>query len=487
MENKELHNLIVYQDKYIEILTDFFTSVTGCLPHEFSTLDDFSHTVNKMSDFYKENPKRLEESLCAHATLEKNLKQLYSSEGSEVFSIAKKIDACKLNLGGSSRFLKTQLIATRKSLLYTDTVLIPDPMMPWIEKTRVEEKFNHVIPLQTAFFLLHLSDLKGDGFDIPPFFIFPSFEKTLEDNDKQTQDSILSLTTDFFSYYVDSGIENPENILDFAEKYPEEFYKKVEQGKLFVSPGAEPGEPIKVALENYINNIRQWRSEEWCNELLSNGDISVVLNAICERIQPNYHLLENADELRSHPFLCVDAQAHYYYLIANMKNKAAFSNASFDSSTSAILKSLTSRRLDYLANIDDRQLVELRKTNENVGFRRSLRDLVNSLPNTKVEDLGYVASEVCSHIEYTISKHEKEISSLKDKYQAKHQYTAILTLGTLGVSMLPVLAPFLSTLLPVGAATASGKYISEKIKEKSEINNLSKSMVGVISLAKRNS
>ncbi len=86
----------------------------------------------------------------AYEKLESSLMNLYSTEGEKVFRAAKILDACKLNLGGSSRFLETHLNATRKSLLFSDTVLIPDPIMPWIEERRDEEQFKHVIPLQMA-------------------------------------------------------------------------------------------------------------------------------------------------------------------------------------------------------------------------------------------------------------------------------------------------------------------------------------------------
>ncbi|KYL37298.1 MULTISPECIES: hypothetical protein [Pseudoalteromonas] len=484
MSQQELHDLIIYQDRYFEILTEFFLCVTGCLPRDFSPLESFSDSIQGIASVLRENPKRAEKSMMAFSSLEKNLKKLYSEEGGKAFSAAKKLDACKLNLGGSSRFLQTQLNATRKSLLYSDTVLIPDPVMPWLEKKRDEEKFNHVIPLQMAFFILHLSDIKGDEFDLPPFIVFPSFEKSLEEHDQQTQENSVQLITDVFSHYVDSGIAHPQDIMEFATNHPDQYFQKIEEARLFVSPGSEPGESVKVELENYKAEMRQWRSEDWCNELFSNGDASVVTNAIFERIMPNYHLLENADELRSHPFLCVNAQAHYYQLIANMKNASAGEVASFDPSTSAILQSLTSKRLDYLANIEDSQLVALRKTDENIEFRRELRDLVNSLPNTKVEDLGYVAAEVYSHIERAISKHEKQVSLFNDKYQAKHKYTALIAGGTLGVTMFPVLAPFLGALLPLGAAAATGKYVSDKLDEKAEIGQFSHSMMGVISRAK---
>lgn len=484
MNQEELHNLIIYQKRYFEILEEFFVTVTGCLPNEFASVDNFSESVNQLPEKLKANPKKAEQSMNAFSVLEDNLKSLYDAEAVNAFCSAKSLDACKLNLGGSSRFLKTHLNATRKSLLFSDTVLIPDPIMPWIERKREEEQFQHVIPLQMAFFVLHLSDLIGPEFDIPPFFIFPSFEKSLEDHDVQTQKNSIQLITDVFSHYVDSGITAPEDIMELAMTSTELFFNKVESSKLFVSPGSEPGESLKSAIENYKAEMRRWRSRDWCEEMFSNGDVEIVINAICERITPNYHLLENADELRSHPFLCVDAQAHYYQLIANMKNKVASNTASFDPSTMAILKSLSSARMDYLANISDTQIVELRKTNENIEFRRELRELVNSLPETKLEDLGYVASEVSSHIELAITNHIKQVKNYNDRFNAKHKYSALIGAATLGVTMLPVLAPFLGAILPIGLASVTGKYISDKLDEKAEGKPHSHSMMGVISLAK---
>lgn len=167
MSQQQLHDLIIYQDRYFEILTEFFLNVTGYLPRDFSALNNFSESIQRMAVTLQESPSRAEKCMMGFSTLEKELKRLYLEEGSKAFSAAKSLDACKLNLGGSSRFLLTQLNATRKSLLYSDTVLIPDPIMPWLEKNRDEERFSHIIPLQMAFFLLHLSDLKGTEFDIP--------------------------------------------------------------------------------------------------------------------------------------------------------------------------------------------------------------------------------------------------------------------------------------------------------------------------------
>src|SRR5438093_1097242 len=37
----------------------------------------------------------------------------------------------------------------------------------------------------------------------------------------------------------------------------------------------------------------------------------LVLNALCERIGPQYHMLENAEELHAHPMMCLEA--HWFY------------------------------------------------------------------------------------------------------------------------------------------------------------------------------
>ncbi|VAX25271.1 hypothetical protein MNBD_NITROSPINAE03-371, partial [hydrothermal vent metagenome] len=164
MSQDYLHTLINYQSCYFEILNEFFISCTGKTHLEFSSLDRFSKEVNRMGEKIKSNGKRQYDVQVAYPKLEEKLKKLYTEEGEAAYKAAQNLDACKLNLGGSSRFLATQLNATRKAILYSDTVLIPDPVMPWLEKNRDEEAFQHVYPLQAAFFVLHLFDLLGNEF-----------------------------------------------------------------------------------------------------------------------------------------------------------------------------------------------------------------------------------------------------------------------------------------------------------------------------------
>jgi hypothetical protein len=202
-----------------------------------------------------------------------------------------------------------------------------------------------------------------------------------------------------------------------------------------------------------------------------------------ERIQPQYHLFENSNELNSNPLLCVSAQAHYFSLLSKMDNSRVDEYNKADDQLQLAISALTNRRLDYLANINDEQLIQLRKTDENVNFRNQLRQFIANLPRSNIDDLGYAASEVCAHVGALISSHQKEVERLNGKYEAKHKKTALIAGGGLAVCMVPALAPFLGAALPFALASG-GKYAADKFDESHERKILSSSLLGVFSLAK---
>lgn len=484
MDNQDKQVISYYQDQYFEIITEFFTGVTGSTHVDFCEPELLADAIRKMGDTIKSSERRVSQLIHSYITLEEKLKRLYSQEGFDCFKSAKNISCCKLNLGGGSRFLETQLNAVRKSILFSDIILIPDPIMPWLESKREHEKFREIHVLQAAYFILHLQDFASTDYDFPPFLIFPSWEKTLEEKDGKTVESTQLLIADIFSHYIEPSITTIDEAFEFIDSFEDEFLQRVEKANLFVSPGGRIGDPLKIALANYKQEMTTWRSKQFNEAVTSASDGRIVMNAIMERIQPQYHAIENSQEFKSNPLYCLDAHAHYFQLISGMANKRVENLVESCPSTLGILKALMSKRLDFLANIRDKQLVLLRKSNENIVFRRKLREFVNTLPETKLHDISYIASEVCSHICALISEHEKQIESLNSKYTAKHKYTALIAGGGLAVSMMPSLAPLLGATLPI-ALTAGGKWIAEKFEERSERKMLTSSMLGVFALAKK--
>lgn len=483
LQESELHTLLIYQRTYFEILEEFFIGAAGCSFDKFSSLNRFPEAIRELGELLKNDSRRLSASMASFETLAKKLGELYAQESVECFRSAKNIKCCKINLGGSSRFLETQLYAVKKTILVSDIVLIPDPVMPWFEAKREHEKFKFVNIIQAVFFTLHLKDLLSQDFDMPPFLVFPSWEKSLEENDQTTKDETNQLIADFFSYYVNREITCIEDVFDFVDSEEKIFIAGVEEKGLFISPGGDIGESVYDALTNYREEAEQWRTQEF-NKLLANvSDGRIVLNGIIERIQPQFHLFENSNELNSNPLLCIPAQAHYFSLLSRMDNSRVSELNGSDPSLITAISALTNRRLDYLANINDEQMIELRKSDENVKFRNELRGFIASLPTIKIGDLDYAATEVCSHIESLISTHQKEVETLNGKYNAKHMKSALIAGGGLAVTMVPALAPFIGAALPFALA-ASGKYTADKFEQLHERKVLSGSMLGIFALAK---
>lgn len=470
MNSTELYK---YQSIYLEILNEFFLDVIGKEVSLFGSFDEVHQEILR-------NLSNLKSGMNAFADLKFRLTPLYAESGLDAYRFAKELNACKLVLGGSSKFYGTQLNATKRALLFSDTVLIPDPILPYLEKDRSDERFFYIGIIQAAFYILQMKELNDEKFDVLPFFVFPSWEKSLEEKDLETQEKMIQLTTDVFTHYVDSGIQSFKDIYEFSVSHEQVFFDQIRKNQLFIAPGRKPGEGIQTSMNFYKSEMLKMRSKEWCGEHLKKPDNILIVNAIFERISPQYHLLENVKELRSSPLLCIDSQAHYYKLVTSMNNSFIADLHTRDNRNEGIVKALTSPRMSFLSNIPYDKMVAIRQSNENIQFRKELRGLVNSLSSAKVEDLDLVSGEVCAHIESLVSKHRKEVEYIKSKYQAVYKHNALIGSASLIVAMIPALAP----LAGLGLVATGGTYIKSKLAEMDELNNASNSLMGVVSLAK---
>lgn len=160
-------------------LEEFFIRATGCTATEFCAVSEFDDTVRSRASSIAPRGQN------AFEWLDTEVRQHQAREGMEAFRAAKEIGGLKLVLGGGSRFGETQLHSVMGITLYGDTILIPDPIMPWLERERVEERFQHVLVLKAAHAILQLKPLVDAALPYPPLVVFPSFEKSLEEDDEQ--------------------------------------------------------------------------------------------------------------------------------------------------------------------------------------------------------------------------------------------------------------------------------------------------------------
>ena len=296
------------QREFFGILAEFFLRATGCAATDFATIDTFGDKIKANAPLLARRAPN------AYAFASESLAAFYREHELDLFDEARRIEGLKLVLGGSSRFGQSQLDAVRKMLLYADTILIPDPILPWMEVARGEERFRIIWLLQTAFTLLHLKPLVDTDLPYPPIVLFPSYEKSLEQRDDATQSGIRQLAAGILSPYFNITFGDGDELERYVQSNQTEFMNVVGNHNLFVAPGGTLGQPLSEALLMYKDEIRRWRSEEYQSRIAKWPDSVLLLVGLLERIAPEYHLMENAQELGASPLTSLPVHWHYYLL-----------------------------------------------------------------------------------------------------------------------------------------------------------------------------
>jgi hypothetical protein len=236
---------------------------------------------------------------------------------------------------------------------------IPDPVAPWLESDRREERFRHVLLLQTVHTVLQLKPLVDADLPYPPMLVFPSWEKLLEENDPQTRRGIEQLVTDVLARFVDPGIEAFSDAVELARRQPDLFIAAVDRGNLFVAPGGLIGEPVLNSISRYENEMETWRSAEWLRGFRTLSPSMKLLNGLLERLGPQYHVLENSEELGAHPLFCIEQQAHYFKIIAQTNSERLEKSGLLKDRSRAMLDGLGSERLNWLSDVPIDTLIRL--------------------------------------------------------------------------------------------------------------------------------
>lgn len=461
--------------EFFAILDEFFTKATGTKYSDFSTPEGFGDRVRSQASVLAARAQG------AYRWAARSLPEFYNKHKTDNLSAGRTLGGVKLVLGGSSRFGVAHLDTVKKMLLYADTVLIPDPILPWLETERQEERFKRVLLLETAHQLLHLKPLVDVDLPYPAVLVFPSWEKSLEERDAQTWDGIKRLVVSFLSHYLGIPFGDLREIFEYVAQHESEFLCEVNKKGLFVAPEGTIGSPLKGALTAYRANVRKWKSGEYLSHFEKLTDGGAVLNGLMERLGPQYHLLENAEVLGAQPMISVPAQCHYYALCAQLFEARLTERQLLDKTTVAAIRGLNTPQLKWLSTVPVQSLVELRQANENEPFRRKLEEFIGCLHSASLEDLNLVVAQVGRGISSLLGEYRKTLREIDSKYSAKHAKTIAVLGAATAAALVPSLAPFL------GAPALAGvvKYAHDKIDESRERRAVAKSMMGVLAMAQK--
>lgn len=478
----EVSDVAEYQREYFSLLDEVFRRMFGKAACDFAHPNDFVDEMKRLSGDRRQN---------FHEHFRRGFSELYDFHGKhmlDAFAKSKCLHGMKLVLGGTSRFSPAQLGGLRQTMLYADTFLIPDPVLPWLEEVREEERFRHIEYLRQIHMLLHLKPLIDADTSYPAVAVFPSFERLLMKNDAVTKDGMSRLLLDFFGHYVGRPFEDETEIVQYVEDNETDFLNLVEKKNLFIAPEETIGVPLREMLVSYRREIQTWRTQEHVDLAASLPDGLLAFQGIAERLQPHYHLRENAGELDAQPMMCLEQHAHYFKLCADIFNDSLVDSAAISAKNLSALRALQQPKFRWLTNVPIEVLAKLRADGENENFRRRIAEHVSQLHECKLDDLDAVSYEVCRGINSLLKEHDKRVESIERNYQKK--FAGLATKGWLGIAatLYPSLAPFVGTagasaLGAVGAGALGVSYVKAKIEQLKESRQVACSLTGVLAKA----
>lgn len=464
-------SLVEYQKRLFEIFDEFFTRATGKTYCQFATFQSFASEIRSNAETIAARGE------LAFTECTQLLAEHYSAHSTNAFVDAKELGGLRLVLGGSSRFKESQFNTVTKSLLYADTVLVPDPVLPWLESERSEEQFRHVLLLESVFAILHLKPLVDAELRNMPVVVFPSFEKSLEENDADTEAGISRLCGDVFSHFLNENLSSMDEAFDFVMRFPDEFMKTADDLNLFVAPGANIDDDLGTQLRLYHEEIETWRNADWLERFKEFKPEQKISYAITERLGAQFHLVENSLELNAHPILPTDLQSHYFSLVAETNASRLQHLQLINENQRALITGISEKRLKWLEGVPIGALVDIRKNNENIQFRARLLGITKQIHDAKTADSGRIAAELSHEIELAMQEHDTALENLVEKYNQKHQQTAVTAYCAWGATLMPTLAPAFGFAAPFGIAA---KYGWDKIDQNRAVKQHAKSLFGVL-------
>jgi len=472
------------QREYFAILLEFFKRLTGKRkPSQFATPETFLEVMKRNSDRFVRNHN------AAFTYLDDALSEFYYTNWLTIPESARSLGGMKFVLGAGQRYPATAGNAVRSMLLYADTVLIPDPVLPWLEMNRSEEKFPSVWLSNYIFQLLFLKPFVDADLAYPPVLVVPTFDRRLTVESDETKDAIARLDLAFFSTHLGTRFEDESEIFDFAASRETEFLRTVEEKKLFYPP--QTGSIPKTAAEAaqlYRDYIVQYRNEPYVSIAQNWGDGPLIVQGIRERLEPQFHLGDNAEWLGAQPMLWNDAHWHYFRMCAGVSEERLQEESLLSTPTIATMRSLSSPDLAWLGNVPIKALVELRKNGENERFRRAMQEFTGALHEAALEDVDRVAAEVSRGIASLLQEHQKDVYKIDEEYNKKYLGHAVTSFLSLAAVFLPWLAPLYSPI-PSGLGLAipaelARRYLADKLGERSDRKKASQSLTGVLAAAR---
>ena len=458
---------------YFQLLDEFFKEATGTPADKF----DFEEYRERI---LAGDPRISSAAKGAYEDYPPRIAQFHSENTSLLYGSGKALGGLKVVLGGTSRFPPAAFNGVRKMALYADTIMIPDPLLPWLEVYRTEERFAIIEFLRNAHQLLLLKPLVDAKLPFPAVLVFPSWEKSFELNDIEAKDGISQLILGFFSAYLDATFEDESELVGYVQGSGQARFEEAVTRKGLFWPPEEPGPlPFSEGVASYKTWLAKWRSEEWLDQMSSLSPHALILSGIWERLSPHFHVRDNATSLRAQPMYWLSPHFYYYRLISSASNLVAQKTDLISNPTFSILESLLSPQVAWLGNVPIQELARLREENANEQFRARLHSYVDDFGSAELQDLETVSASVMRALGSLLMEHDREAKRLAEGLDRR----LIKTLGTSVLTLAAAMYPWLQAWLGLAVLVPPLETAYHLFEHHREEKVLSRSLIGILSEA----
>ena len=423
------------------------------------------------------------------------IESFYRANAAAIFTQAKHVGGMRLVSGGQRRFGPSALRGVRLTSLYADTQLIPDPIYPYF----CSELHLTAMHLQLAialFYVLQLRPLVDAKFPVPPVIVFPSFEENLEEFDAHTKIGLERLVVRVVEPVCDGSVGSLDELFEYAQRNGDDFAQALLNAGLFVPPGGTPGQTLDVAeaAHQYLKEIAGYRSAENL-ELVKRLSVGTLfLNGVLERLRPQYHLLENANEFGAQPLLSQAVHWHYFETCSRANALQLVRNKVLTEQAFQTLRAIQDDSLSWLAHIDIETIKALIANGEHRWLRHELNGYTDQLAASGAMDVDSMVKEVTHGLSSLVQRQRESMAAIEAKYAPGN--AAAVAAGAAGVGMaavvalLPSLSPILGVSVPaaaaLGAAGAAATSVARsKVAEWAEKRKADRSMLGVLATVRR--
>lgn len=473
-------NLRDSQYELFELFRRLFSSLTGrayqYISGEGEIKERLKHRVNHetnqfVSDFNK---------------VAGELKEFYRCKGIHFFKHAQKLGGIKLVTGGQRVFGPSALNAVRITGLYADTQLIPDPIFPFLSADLYLNAVHYQLAVELHK-ILQLKPLVDLDVEVPPVFLFPSFDQTLEENDPYTKYAQEQFFIRMISPICDGTIESMEDMLEYAEKYDDLIAQRILAEKLFIPPGRDVEEIFtpEDAVKIYLEGLEGVRDNNILKTMKAASTGKLLLIGTLERLRPQFHLLENVRELNAQPLLSQPVHWHYFEKCAAVGADELHREDILSERALQTLRAVQDDSLSWLASISVELLAELIKKGEHKWLRSELDEYTKQLAGLELKDINRVVAEVSHGLASLVQKQRQSMREIEKKYEPGKN--AALFKMAAGASIcasawfLPAISPLVGALgAYVTLKEGAYEYLQKKIEEGTEKKHLNCSMLGVL-------